>query len=168
MHVGVETGTPETESEANVFASAFLLPRRGFIREFPRPSRGFWKRSYWKDLFDMKKRWRVSAAAIVRRAFDLKMIDAADYQRAYKFMSAQGWLKNGEPPATEPEMEGPEMLPRTFSLLASRLGISQRDVAESLHWKPSVLEKVSGIPIVEAAPVDAPRAKIIPISLSRG
>ena len=41
----------------------------------------------------MKKRWRVSAAAIVRRAFDLKMIDAADYQRAYKFMSAQGCAK---------------------------------------------------------------------------
>ena len=34
MHVGVETGTPETEGEANVvFASAFLLWRRGFTRE---------------------------------------------------------------------------------------------------------------------------------------
>jgi Zn-dependent peptidase ImmA (M78 family)/DNA-binding XRE family transcriptional regulator len=168
MHAGVETGTPDTENEANAFASAFLLPRRGFIREFPRPPVGYWTRTYWQDLFELKKRWRVSAAAIVRRAFDLKMIDAAQYQRAYKFMSGRGWLRQGEPRATEPEMEVPELLPRSLSLLANRLGISQRDIAASLYWKPHVLEQVSGVPIEEAPPQETqPQAKIIPLALAR-
>ncbi len=153
---------------ANSFASAFLLPRRGFIREFPRPPVGYWPRSYWQDLFEFKRRWRVSVAAIVRRAFDLRMIDAAQYQRAYKFMSGRGWLRQGEPAATEPEMEVPELLPRSLSLLASRCGISQSDIASALHWKLHVLEKVSGIPIVESLPKDRPpQAKIIHLALVR-
>lgn len=34
MHEGIETGDAETESQAHRFASAFLLPREAFIKEF--------------------------------------------------------------------------------------------------------------------------------------
>jgi Zn-dependent peptidase ImmA (M78 family)/transcriptional regulator with XRE-family HTH domain len=167
MHIGLETGTQDTEEEANIFASAFLLPRRGFIREFPRAPSGFWSRTYWRELFEVKKRWRVSAAAIIRRAFDLRMIDAGQYRRAYKFMSGQGWLRNGEPPATEPEMEEPEMLPRAFSILSARRGTTQRDIAAALGWTPEVLERVSGIPTPPAAPSDEPKGRLIPLPVVR-
>lgn len=143
MHQGIETGTHETEEEANAFASAFLLPRRGFIREFPRPpSKGSWTRSYWMDLFDMKRRWRASVAAIVRRGFDLKMIDASQYQRAMKYMSAQGWLRHGEPATTEPAMEKPELLPNALAVLEKQRGITPLNVASALGWKPETLAKI--------------------------
>jgi Zn-dependent peptidase ImmA (M78 family)/DNA-binding XRE family transcriptional regulator len=164
MHAGIETGTHETEDEANMFASAFLLPRRGFVREFPRPpSKGSWTRSYWKDLFDMKKRWRASVAAIIRRGFDLKMLDAAQYQRAMKFMSAHGWLRHGEPPATEPEMEKPELLPNAFEVLEKQRGITPRDVAAALGWKPETLAKIIPKSVsVEPPPADdSPGARVL-------
>lgn len=168
MHVGTETGTHETEEEANAFASAMLLPRRAFIRELPRPPRGYWTRTYWRQLFDMKKRWRASVAAIVRRAFDLNMIGAAEYQRAYKFMSSQGWLRNGEPAATEPEPEQLSLLPNAFATLKSRRGITARDVASALHWAPSTLEKVSGIAIQDEEPQpEVPTAQIVAIDFAR-
>lgn len=164
MHVGIETGTHETEEEANIFASAFLLPRRGFIREFPRPPlSGSWTRKYWNELFDMKKRWRASVAAIVRRGFDLKLLNAAQYQRANKFMSAQGWLRHGEPLGTEPEMEKPELLPNAFSVLEQQRGITPRDVAAALGWKPETLAKIApkSVSIEPPPATEIPTAQIL-------
>ncbi len=164
MHQGIETGTHETEEEANIFASAFLLPRRGFIKEFPRPpSNGSWTRKYWNDLFDMKKRWRASVAAIIRRGFDLKMLDATQYQRAMRYMSAQSWLRHGEPPATEPEMEAPELLPNALAVLEKQRGITPLGVAAALGWKPETLAKIAGkgIQIEPPAKDEPPTAQVL-------
>ena len=167
MHVGIETGTPEREDEANVFASAFLLPRVGFVREFPRPPSGNWGPSYWRHLFDLKQRWAASAGAIIRRAFDLRLIDAIQYQKAYKYMSAKGWLRNGEPAATEPAIELPELLPNAFAVLKQRRGVGALDVCRTLHWRPETLEVVAGIK-VERPKVNDDRtpADVIPIARS--
>jgi Zn-dependent peptidase ImmA (M78 family)/DNA-binding XRE family transcriptional regulator len=167
LHAGDETGTPEHEEQANAFASALVLPRRGFIREFPRPPRSrFWGRGYWSDLFEMKRRWRASASAIVRRAFDLRMIDGVQYQRAYKQMSAHGWTK-GEPDHTEPPFETPELLPNAFRALKSKLGVTPLDVAEQLGWKPETLERIAGISIEPPQESEVPRARVIPLALAR-
>jgi len=154
LHVGQETGTHETEDQANVFASAFVLPRAGFVKEFPRPKRERWTTSYWALLFEMKRRWRTSVAAITRRAFDLRLIDALQYQRAYKYLSFKGWLR-GEPSNTEPELEQPEMVPRAFGILEARLSVRARDVAKALNWKPATLEKIAGVSVpTESGPDD--------------
>ncbi|WP_445083824.1 ImmA/IrrE family metallo-endopeptidase [Candidatus Vondammii sp. HM_W22] len=42
MHIRIVTGDTGTEAQANRFASAFLLPRRDFVREFPRSRRIDW------------------------------------------------------------------------------------------------------------------------------
>lgn len=77
MHEDVVTGEAKTEAEANRFASAFLLPRCATINEF-----SFLKRSSridWYGIGELKLRWRVSKAAIVRRAYELDIIDSNKY-----------------------------------------------------------------------------------------
>ncbi|WP_234893634.1 helix-turn-helix domain-containing protein [Agrobacterium vitis] len=103
MHRGVETGDKATENQANRFASAFLLPRSSFIHEFPRG-----RLLNWQAIFNMKLRWRVSAAAIIRRAYDLNVISADQYRTGYIHLSKTGQKKmerhDDEIPAEEPEL----------------------------------------------------------------
>ncbi|HWA76569.1 MAG TPA: XRE family transcriptional regulator [Polyangiaceae bacterium] len=112
IHRGKQTGDPETEQQADWFASAFLLPSTAFWREFPRPS----PRLDWSALIAMKKRWGVSVQALVRRAFDLGIIGPSNYRWANIRISQLGWrtCEPGEPSLDEV----PEMLPRTLTELA--------------------------------------------------
>lgn len=88
MHRGIETGDKATENEANRFASAFLLPRSSFIHEFPRG-----RALNWGRIYEMKMRWKISAAAIIRRAYDLGMISADQYRTGYIHLSKTGQKK---------------------------------------------------------------------------
>ena len=131
MHEGIETGDPETEAQAHRFASAFLLPRGAFYREFPRTSQ-----IDWRAMFKLKERWGVSVQAIVRRAYDLGMITAVQYRNANVYMSRKGW-KRGEP--CEPKPEFPEIIPLAIQALKDTQGISCADMAKQLHISKEVL-----------------------------
>ncbi|MGH0032846.1 MAG: ImmA/IrrE family metallo-endopeptidase [Myxococcota bacterium] len=147
MHAGLDdTDDPQLEVEANRFGSAFLLPRAGFMREFPRTSR-----ISWPDVFAMKRRWRVAVSAIVRRAFDLHLIDAREYRRANVFISKQGW-RRGEP--EEPrDREEPEVIRLAMDHLMDK-GVPPWELAKQLHWSPDTFEEVMGVaPLAPAAPV---------------
>ncbi len=91
MHEGIETGDAETESQAHRFASAFLLPREAFVKEFSFLQNAV--RIPWKKLFDLKKRWKVSVAAILRRASDLKVITPIQYRNGCIYLSRTGQIK---------------------------------------------------------------------------
>lgn len=138
MHRGMETGTTEREDEAHQFAGAFLLPRAGFI-----PTYGHSPRIQWAQMFGLKQHWGVSVAAMVRRTYDLGLIGAIEYRRAYKLIHAKGWHK-GEP--NEPAEETPEILRLAFEELA-RLRRAPADVAAALHLPEPVLERLTGIPV---------------------
>lgn len=103
---GGET-VPEQEEHANRFASAALCPRAPFWREFPRPVR---RQFNWASLIAMKQRWGVSIQALVRRAFNLGLIDAAQFRTACIHISQIGW-RTAEPAEQEPEVP---QLCRTF------------------------------------------------------
>jgi Zn-dependent peptidase ImmA (M78 family)/transcriptional regulator with XRE-family HTH domain len=139
MHVGMDASQPELERQADAFASAVLLPRAGFVAAFPR-------RMYtgidWDALITLKKRWKVSVAAMVRRAFDLKLIDALVYQRAYKYMSVHWGGRRIEPLDSEIAHEEPEVIPRALEVLKDA-GLSPLDLASELGWSPSMFEAVS-------------------------
>ena len=114
MHQGKITGDKETETEANRFASAFLLPRAAFISEFPRATVRF----NWSAIYDMKLRWKVSVAAIIRRAFDLGIIDAAAYRRASIHLSKTGQAKKEHYDDSELILpEEPELLSNAITAL---------------------------------------------------
>lgn len=77
MHKGIVTGCKQTESEANRFASAFLMPRSSFGKEFYIGSR-----LNWGMVASLKERWGVSKAAILFRARQLDLLNEAQYKRA--------------------------------------------------------------------------------------
>ena len=138
LHSGIETGSKETEAQANCFASSILLPRKTFGREFRS------KLFSWAHVFGMKRRWLVSAAAIIRRAYDLNLLDPVYYRRCYQYMSVRGWLKT-EP--DEPEFVDPEWLTSAFDLAAKRFQIEPATLCERLHFAAATFTAVTGIQI---------------------
>jgi Zn-dependent peptidase ImmA (M78 family) len=131
LHPKAKPGDRQLEAEADAFASAFLLPRGPFAHECPR-------RLVWPHLVELKVRWKVSLAALVRRAFDLGIYSDATYRRAFVQLSKFGW-RRGEP--EEPEVEHPTLLREGFKLLASS-GFTLSQVAADLGRNAADLEQI--------------------------
>jgi Zn-dependent peptidase ImmA (M78 family)/transcriptional regulator with XRE-family HTH domain len=141
MHRGVVTGAIETESAANRFASAFMMPRRAFGREFRAASFS------WTHIFNLKQRWQASAAAVVRRAYDLGLIGAVTYRQAFKYMSAQGWAR-GEP--HEPPFQAPELLTTALQSLG-KVALTPATLCSDLHFTTATLRDVTGYQLKESS-----------------
>lgn len=142
----------KAEVQANRFASAFLLPRKAFIKEFPRG-----RRLDWQSMFAMKRDWKTSVQAILRRAHDLDLIDAAQYRSGCVFISKQGYRRNepGEPA----ESETPELLREALIQLQKAEGLLPKDVAQRLGVQPVLLGKLLHIEIPDLKEAD-PRTVI--------
>ena len=138
LHEDIETGSKNTEDEANMFASALLLPRKTFAGEFSGSPFS------WGHVFGLKKRWTASASAIIRRAFHLSLIDPILYRRSYQYMSARGWLKR-EP--REPDFVGPEWLKSAFGMARDRFGVSSAELSDRLHLTDETFTAVAGVPV---------------------
>ena len=95
LHSDSNPGSADLELEANRFASAFLLPRDTFMRECPR-------KLDWEHFRELKKRWHVSLAALIRRARDLGCISEAGYRRGCIEINKRGW-RTSEPDEPAPE-----------------------------------------------------------------
>ena len=87
------------ESEADAFASAFLLPAEQFRYESPQTPN-------LKLYMGLKQRWAVSIAAMVRRGKDLNVFSPDLYEASMKHLSTLGWRR-----------EEPFKLPRERSML---------------------------------------------------
>lgn len=131
MHRAVLTGDRATEDQAHRFAGAFLVPAAAMLREFPRGVR-----LNWRAIFEMKLRWKVSARALIRRAFDLKILTPAQYRSANIKLVRDGYTKL-EPYDDQLAMEEPELLntaldavveagPAAAWGLAEEVGIGER------------------------------------------
>jgi Zn-dependent peptidase ImmA (M78 family) len=128
----VNPANPTAEREANRFGSAFLLPRDSFLAECP-------DRFVYPHFLELKRRWRVSVAGLVKRAFDLGRLSEASYRRAFMFLN-QNDLRRHE--QNEPEPEPPHMLRRALSLVAEDLPLDQ--VANALGLAASDLTDLLG------------------------
>ena len=108
--------TPDNELleiQANRFASAFLLPRIGFMQEFRFAFQG---RINWDLLLKLKRRWKVSFGAMIRRAYDLNLIDPLKYRSAYVYLRKTGQMKN-ERGDEEIPLEQANLLPGVTEML---------------------------------------------------
>ena len=79
----------------------------------------------WRQLMDVKAKWGVSAAALLRRALDLEVLSQARYTSAMKYMSARGW-RQSEP--GDRALGSPEE-PRLVAAAVRQLGANELDVA---------------------------------------
>lgn len=156
MHRGVQTGDRETEDQANRFASAFLLPRSSFVHEFPRS-----RFLDWTRIFELKMRWKVSAAAILRRAYDLRMISADQYRTGYMHLSKTG-QKRQERFDDVIASESPELLPRALCTLEAAYPGSVGRMVEETGLEREMFSRVSGL---ELPAVEAHDANVVPFRL---
>lgn len=117
--------SPEMEDEANEFAAEFLMPR------------GEIKASLYNltlvKLTQLKRIWKVSMAALIQRAYDLKTI--TETQRRYMFMnlSKKGY-RTREPEETDVPIERPELLTRLALEHLRELGFSVREMMGLLFY----------------------------------
>ena len=77
------------ERQANMFASAFLLPSESFAKDISLYPTDF---DYY---FHLKKKWKCSVAAMLYRAHELKIISSNQFQYMMRRYSKNGW-RNGE------------------------------------------------------------------------
>lgn len=75
------------ENEANEFAAAFLLPEQTFRKD---AENGPQTLAYYKQL---KKKWKVSIAAMIRRSEKLGIISKGEYQTLIRTMQRRGQRK---------------------------------------------------------------------------
>lgn len=96
------------EIQADRFAAELLMPAADIRGEFGRVS--------LERLLELKSTWRVSAAALLRRAHTLGHVNDHTYRRLNTEMSAAGW-KTQEPASFPPET--PTMLARALAPIRS-------------------------------------------------
>lgn len=139
LHQGLETGCTQTEKEADCFASAFLFPRSAFLKEFEGcvgPTRIRWERIY-----ALKRRWRMSARAIIYRANYLGLLTAQQYRTANVFLSKGGRTEEYD---DEIPYESPEILGAALDIIYSQMGVSIFDIADSLGVSEEIIAQLTG------------------------
>jgi Zn-dependent peptidase ImmA (M78 family)/DNA-binding XRE family transcriptional regulator len=119
---GPTTRSREIEQEAKQFASAFLMPKSGVLSSAPTfPS--------MEQLISVKRKWKVSLAAIAFRLHDLDAITDWHYRSLCIDIARLGYRKS-EP--NEIERENSQLLRKVMATLRDE-GTSIVDIARALH-----------------------------------
>ena len=121
------TPSPEMEAEADVFAAEFLMPAAEIAPDLEGVT--------LPKLVPLKQFWRVSIAALVRRAHDLGAITPRQYRYLFMQLGRLGYRKV-EPATLDPEE--PTVLADAFSLHRAN-GLSEIELAKVARLKPREL-----------------------------
>ena len=139
LHRDIQTGDEHTESIANRFAAAFLLPESSFRKHFPK-KRGKLEIS---SLFAMKKDWKVSVQAMLYRALELSLINRAEYKSSMVYLSKRGFKKL-EPFEPDHEEKG-EVLADALAHLEAHRGLTIQDLSKELDVSEQIIRTLCGI-----------------------
>ena len=115
----------DIEQEAHSFAAAFLLPEKEFAEDV---------RPYATNLAyyaELKKRWKVSIAAMIRRAKDLGIITNDDYSKMMRNMQKQG-IRKVEPLDDELMTAEPSLLRQAIKILFEQNVFTPSEFLEEL------------------------------------
>lgn len=141
------------EFEANEFASAFLMPTDAFTVQAY--SAGTQLRM--SDVFVLKRSWRVSATATVRRLHDLELINDWQYRTWMVELSSLGY-RRGEPDGIRPEIS--ELLTACLRLAREDGWTLQRIAADIGVHVQELREGLTGLTVLSiagGAPKNCPR-----------
>jgi Zn-dependent peptidase ImmA (M78 family) len=131
LHRGVDARGKDAESQANQFASAFLMPRGSVLANAPIfPSLSI--------LISLKKQWIVSVAALTYRLHALRLIKDWHY-RTLCIEIARNGHREREPEPASPEMS--LIFGKVFQMLRSE-GVTRADVARELKFSREDLDEV--------------------------
>lgn len=115
----------EREHQANDFASAFLLPSEAFRKD---AQSGPQTIPYYKQL---KKKWRVSIAAMIRRAESLGVMSSEQYQILMKTMQRRG-IRKEEPLDDVLITSAPALLKMSIMMLLQEQIFTPQEFMEEL------------------------------------
>jgi Zn-dependent peptidase ImmA (M78 family)/DNA-binding XRE family transcriptional regulator len=121
----------EYEHEAEIFASAFLMPRGSVLAEAPRGAN-------LDGIIAAKRRWKVSAAALTYRMHAVGLLSDWQYRAVFVDISRRGFRK-AEP--NEIPRESSQVLAKVFAALREE-GMTKADVASVLSIPVAELEKL--------------------------
>ncbi|WP_140921176.1 helix-turn-helix domain-containing protein [Limnobaculum xujianqingii] len=113
MHDGILTGDHKTESQADQFSSALLVPRISFINEFPK-IRG--KQFDWNAMVEFKLRWKISLKMAIYRAASLGLLSQIQARTGYIHLNTKGYTRTEPGDERIPE-EKPVLLEKAINLL---------------------------------------------------
>lgn len=117
--------SPTMEDEANLFASALLMPRRD-IRPY------LLDKVTLQKLAALKPIWRVSMASLLMRCQSIGVISESQAQYLWRQMSAMGY-RRAEPESIAVAREPARVLLEILNLHLDDLGYSIDDLAKTLH-----------------------------------
>ncbi|MFK3650841.1 helix-turn-helix domain-containing protein [Lysobacter enzymogenes] len=137
LHEGHVTGDRKTESEANRFASAFLMPRSTFMKVFPK--RG--TRIDWAGIRALKLEFQVSKAAILYRAKSLELLDDDQYRGAVITLKNRGEaIQEAEDAFCQKEEA--EIVAKALGVLRVHHKLGREAVAKQLDVNPALLAEI--------------------------
>lgn len=117
----------KVEKEANNFAAAFLLPKNAFLKDLIYPI----NLDYYKEL---KKKWRVSISAMIRRAAQLGKITDNQYRGLMAKMSKLGYRTN-EPLDNTLVTSQPVFLKKAVEMLIDNDVLTPNEFFEVLEYE---------------------------------
>lgn len=126
------------EQQAHRFAGAFLLPAETFVTEVRIPPT-------LDDLLLLKRRWGVSAAAILMRMRALQLLDEEGALTLFKRRSAR-WGAKSEPGDGDRKPEQPRLLRRTIDLLVDENVMPLEAIPRHIGLAAFDIEMLAGLP----------------------
>lgn len=134
------TGDARQEREANMFAAEFLTPRTSILPLLP-------QRMDLAQLADLSRKWGVAVKSLIYRCRELGLASDATASRAYQRLNALAGQPGFSPePVRGFPGEQPVMLRQAFELAEHDQGLTVRDLARELAWKPARVRELLGMP----------------------
>ena len=126
------------EKEANEFAAAFLMPETSFATDAALEPQNL---DYYKQI---KRKWKVSIAAMLYRSCDLGIITQGQYQYMMRIMQNKGWRKS-EPLDNTMKAAKPALFSDAVDVLLDNKVFTQKEFVDELSemglaMNPSELE----------------------------
>lgn len=125
------------EKEANQFASCFLLPRETFLADIRSTS--------LESFLSLKKKWKVSIAAMVYRCKELEIFSENQSIYIQKQISTKRWRKN-EPFDQEWSCEEPILLKKTLQMLIERGDFSKDQITDQYGFSTDAIKEICSLP----------------------
>ncbi|EGT4452621.1 DNA-binding protein, partial [Cronobacter sakazakii] len=157
MHEGIQTGCKLTESQANRFASALLLPKTAFIKEFK-----VGVRMDWRMLSELKGRWGVSKAALLYRARQLDLLTEAKYTS--HIITLRKYEAKKEKDDYLVPMERSELIVNALQNYLSAYNKTVDDLLDELFVDDVVLNQILDFDINSLRAIESPHSNVIPFS----
>jgi len=126
---GTSLAPKDVELQADRFASAFLMPADHIQAELPGTLD-------WVRFIELKQRWQVSIAALIRRARDLGVMSEVTYLQGVRTISARGWRTD------EPADLGAPESPRLLAEAVKAAGVSAVELADETGWPVDLVASV--------------------------